>query len=80
MYCPKCGAPQAEYPFCTQCGAPFRVKRNKGRIWPPLVFMAVMLVIGTLVFLKHPDVPTVTTDPWFQENSGWRMPTRALPN
>lgn len=75
MYCPKCGATlNNEYPFCTECGAPLTAPRaNKGSLWPPLIFMAIMLIVGIAVFLAYPAESTASPmpdAPWFQEKDG----------
>lgn len=77
MFCQKCGAPHNnEHPFCTECGAvlqrpPAPVK--KGSLWPPLIFLAVMLIVGIIVFLTYPADTSQTAlseTPWFQAENG----------
>lgn len=75
MFCPKCGViHNNEYPFCTECGNPMMATpAKKGRLWPPLLFIVIMLVIGINVFLAYPTetaTETPTDDPWFQIKDG----------
>ncbi len=75
MFCPKCDMSRPEDPkFCSECGTaliPLSTIK-KGRIWPPLVFMAVMLAVGFGVFfLTWKDAPSVPeSTPWFSVEDG----------
>ena len=72
MFCPKCNAfHDDEYLFCIDCGAPLlSAKPKKGRLWPPVIFMAVMLIIGIAVFLLYPADAVLADTPWFRTENG----------
>ena len=70
MYCPNCDMPRPNHlRFCSTCGtalvAPTPPK--KGKLWPPIAFMAIMMAIGILIFLIVPST-TPPTAPFYQEN------------
>lgn len=70
MYCPNCNTPRPNHlRFCCTCGtaliAPPQPK--KGKLWPPIIFMAVMMLLGTLVFLIAPS-PTPPATVFYQED------------
>ena len=75
MYCPKCNAPRPNDPvFCGECGTPLIAppKPKQGKLWPPLLFLAVMFTIGCVVFALTytPDNIAPSADPWFSINDG----------
>lgn len=71
MYCPHCDAPRPnDIMRCSICGgelAPLSA-RKKGRLWPPAVLLAVMLLVGVYVFVitRTPSSQT----PWFTVEDG----------
>lgn len=75
MYCPKCNAPRPNDPvFCSECGSPLIAppKPKKGKLWPPLVFLAVMSTVGCLVFALTyaPDDTAPSAASWFSIEDG----------
>ena len=72
MFCPKCGAAHdPNYPFCTECGAPLLPpKAKKGSLWPPLIFIAVMLAVGIGIFFAYPNDTALAQTPWFTSDNG----------
>ena len=72
MFCPNCNDPKPDDPhFCSKCGTALidPDPPKKGRILPPIIFMVVMLMIGTAVFFLFPaDTPSET--PWFTAVDG----------
>lgn len=75
MICPKCGTMlNNDYPFCTECGAPLSTKKEKkGSLWPPLIFMVIMMVVGITFFLAYPAETPATplaNAPWFLSKDG----------
>ncbi|MBQ3215279.1 MAG: leucine-rich repeat protein [Oscillospiraceae bacterium] len=75
MFCPKCNAPRPNDPvFCSECGTTLIAppKPKKGKLWPPLVFLAVMFTIGCVVFAltyaPKDNAPSAT--PWFSVEDG----------
>ena len=73
MYCSNCNMPRPNDPcFCSECGTPLIAPpaRKKGKIWPPILFMVVMLTVGSVLFaLTKTDTPTSKT-PWFTIEDG----------
>ena len=72
MFCPRCNTfRDNEYAFCTECGAPLlTAKPKKGSLWPPLIFMVLMVAVGIAVFLLYPEERAVSETPWFTVEDG----------
>lgn len=74
MYCPNCNMPRPnDAKFCRQCGTELLPppKKKKGKLWPPIVFMAVMLAVGCVCFaLTAPEDPQPSATPWFAVEDG----------
>ncbi len=74
MFCPNCNMPRPnDIRFCRQCGAelihPHTPK--KGRIWPPILFMVVMIVVGSVIFASsQPALSQPSPTPWFTVENG----------
>lgn len=71
MYCPKCDAPRPnDVRFCRECGTELIPPgaSKKGRLWPPILSMALMLVIGISVYLM--TRPEISVTPWFTIEDG----------
>lgn len=43
---------------------------KKGRLWPPLLFLAVMVSVGTLLFFLLPGTTDANEMPWFTIENG----------
>ena len=81
MFCPYCGAFNSDGSAqCAVCHGRFHTPApaetpavRKGRLWPALVALAVMLAIGVGLFFGIRLTPTVQTDPtmpWFSIEDG----------
>ena len=75
MYCPNCNRPRPDDQLqCSQCGGLLlpSLPRKRGKLWPPLIFLAVMLAVGITVFvLTRPESPPAPSEtPWFSVNNG----------
>lgn len=77
MYCSRCGAfCPAEDHYCQNCGAPLyqSYHAKKGRHWVPILFMVILSLLGTAVYLAS-SIPEQTTDipdttPWYTNENG----------
>lgn len=72
MFCPNCNIPRPNDPhFCSQCGTQLVTlsPTKKGRILPPIIFMVIMLIIGTTVFFVFAPTSRSST-PWFTVVNG----------
>lgn len=68
MYCPKCDMPRPnDVRFCKECGTAL-IMPKKGKLWPPMIIMVCMLLIGTIVFVATRTTGPVT--PWFTIEDG----------
>jgi hypothetical protein len=60
--------------FCSECGTALipLPKPQKGRLWPPVLFMAVMLTVGCIIFAftwkDNSSAPA--SAPWFSMENG----------
>lgn len=74
MYCPQCDMPRPnDALFCRQCGGPLiqPPEPKKGKLWPALLFMAVMVAVGCWVFMVAPaEQPRQTPNSWFTVENG----------
>lgn len=74
MFCPKCNMPRPnDIRFCSQCGTELLAppKQKKGKLWPPIVFMAVMVAVGCVCFaLTRPEESQPSSTPWFSVEDG----------
>ncbi len=71
MFCPKCNAPRPnDIMRCSVCGSELvpLSQPKKGRLWPPALLLAVMLLVGVAVFLMT-RAPSSQT-PWFTVEDG----------
>lgn len=74
MYCPNCNRPRPDSAGqCPECGSPLLPASpvRRGRLWPPLIFICVMLALGITIFLLSIPKEEVPSDtPWFSVNGG----------
>ncbi len=84
MFCPQCGEKNTdESRFCSCCGNPLHTfpanppeeipaAPRKGRLWPPLVILAVLFAAGLALFLwiRMPAAATDPQMPWFSVQDG----------
>lgn len=75
MYCPKCAMPRPNDPtFCSECGSALIAppKPKKGKLWPPILFLAVMFTVGCVVFALtwSADGDDPPAAPWFSIEDG----------
>lgn len=73
MYCPQCNMPRPNgVNFCHRCGTPLATTApKKGKLWPPIVFMVVMLVVGSIIFaVTVTPTPQPSDTPWFAIKDG----------
>lgn len=73
MYCPHCDMPRPNgVNFCDRCGTPLvTTAPKKGKLWPPILFMAVMLVVGCIIFAATvTPAPKPSNTPWFTIEDG----------
>lgn len=65
MYCPNCDMPRPnDLHTCSECGTPLLPLQTpkKGKLWPPVLFMVVMLALGiTLFVLSRIEEPVSET-------------------
>lgn len=70
MICPNCGSEYAdESVFCKECGMPLHPQQRKGRLWPPVLILILMFVIGSAVYCLSPRNNASPT-PWFSIADG----------
>ena len=74
MKCQQCGFENnKDSRFCIRCGTPLivPVKPKKGKLWPPMVIMAVMLIVGSVIFaITVSPVSKPSATPWFTIEDG----------
>lgn len=77
MYCPNCSRPRPGSHYqCPECGGPLLLNapRRQGKLWPALIILAVMLLIGGTIFifsLPHAaEESPVSETPWFTVSNG----------
>lgn len=74
MFCPNCNMPRPnDIHFCRQCGAELTApeKPKKGKLWPPILFMVVMVVVGSIIFATSQPVQSQPSPaPWFTVENG----------
>ena len=83
MYCPKCGFHNEEgAKLCAGCGCPMPAEPllfgqpKKGSHWPPVIIMAVMVVLGLIFYFLFPlkdtpqAIPLPTEKNMFEYSSG----------
>ena len=75
MYCPNCNRPRPDdYRQCPECGGMLlpSAPPKKGRLWPALIILGVMLMVGVTIFLLTipKESPPPSETPWFSVNNG----------
>ena len=74
MYCPNCNMPRPnDIRFCSDCGAELLAppKPKKGKLWPPILFMVIMMVAGSVLYaMTRPQTSSPSPSPWFTVEDG----------
>ncbi|MBQ7344518.1 MAG: leucine-rich repeat protein [Oscillospiraceae bacterium] len=71
MYCPKCDTPRPyDFRFCRECGSTLihPTQTKKGKRWPAIAVMALMLSVGIVVYFIGRDTTPAT--PWLSIQDG----------
>lgn len=59
--------------FCSQCGTQLvpPPPRKKGKLWPPIFFMTLMMAVGIAIFIvTGSDATSPSATPWFSVEDG----------